>query len=236
MWHWLTQTDAGLAARIIAGAIILVILAVADLRRNGRNARRWREYLFLLVCVIAAMIYGVSNDLLTSTISWEYFCYGKGLWPEVIHDLPPDPLKLRLAASVVGLKATWTAGLIIGVAMLIANNPSRRWPQLKMTRMLRMLLLIALVAVICAAALATFGYLTGFARFSEDFSQMLARDQIRPRRFIAVFGIHLGGYIGGLLGLVLAILRIAVLRRRGSFQKGPAPVGDTAAASYTSGE
>lgn len=50
-WNWLLHTDAGLLARIGAGAAIFIVLAIVDLRRNGQQARRWREYLFLLSCV-----------------------------------------------------------------------------------------------------------------------------------------------------------------------------------------
>src|SRR5437762_121034 len=107
MWTWLTQTDAGLAVRIAAGVLIFTSLALVDLRRNGPGATRWREYLFLLFCVTAAMFYGIANDLITSSISWEYFAYGKGLADTLGNS--PDPLKLHLAAMVIGMKATWTA-------------------------------------------------------------------------------------------------------------------------------
>jgi hypothetical protein len=57
-WKWWFTTDAGLLTRIGVGAAIFAGLAIADVMRNGRAARRWREYLFLLSAVAAAMAYG----------------------------------------------------------------------------------------------------------------------------------------------------------------------------------
>jgi hypothetical protein len=37
---------------------------------------------------------------------------------------------------------------------------------------------------------------------------MLRRDEFRPRRFMLVFGIHLGGYAGALVGTTVACLTV----------------------------
>jgi len=74
-WRWWFTTDAGLLARIGIAGCIFGILAIADLWRHGRSARRWREYAFLLCAAVAGIVYGAANDLLSSRISWEYF-YG----------------------------------------------------------------------------------------------------------------------------------------------------------------
>lgn len=116
--------------RILAGVGIFTLLAVADLIQRGRYAKRWREYAFLLLCVAAAMLYGVANDEITSRISWEYFYYGKELAPVIGPDVPPNPAALSWQAARIGAAATWWVGLVIGVAMLMANNPSHRRPQL----------------------------------------------------------------------------------------------------------
>jgi hypothetical protein len=212
-WNWLTKTDAGLAARIAAGAAIFLLLALVDLRRRGPRATRWREYLFLLSAIAIALIYGVANDLITSRLSWEYFYYGKDLAPILGDRTPPDPQLLAWEAAKVGLKATWTVGLVIGVAVLLANNPSRARPQLSYRALLRRMPLIIATSILCAALLGTIGYLGGLAPLSDDFREMLRHDEFRPHRFMAVYGIHLGGYIGGAIGTVLAILSIRKRRR-----------------------
>ena len=48
---------------------------------------------------------------------------------------------------------------------------------------------------------------------SSDLSGIVRENQFRPRQFLCVFGIHLGAYVGGAIGLgwsrplVIALLR-----------------------------
>ena len=43
---------------------------------------------------------------------------------------------------------------------------------------------------------------------------MVRRNEFRPFRFMAVYGIHLGGYIGGAIGAVMAVISIRFARRQ----------------------
>src|SRR5689334_12038315 len=181
-WTWLTQSTPGLIARIALGVAIFAALALADLLKNGPRATRWREYAFLVIAVMAAMFYGVVNDQITSTISWEYFYYGKELANELGPITPPNPLKLRLAAVEVGVKATWSAGLFIGVALLLANNPSKKLPRLRNRKTLEQLPLVLTITAIVAALGALAGYAGLPAIWNQDFAQMLRRNEMRPRR------------------------------------------------------
>ena len=204
----------GLAVRITVGVLILLALAFHDYRRNRERATRWREYLILLVCTLAAMAYGAINDQITSTISWEYFYYGKDLDKVLGPATPPDAVRLHLHAALVGIQATWSAGLIIGVVLLFANNPSKTLPQLPRTTLLKFLPLILLITATTAGTGAYLGYAGHLTRFNEDFPIMLKTDLWRPRRFMAVFGIHLGGYVGGVLALLVTVPLILWKRRR----------------------
>jgi hypothetical protein len=210
---WLLHTFAGLFTRVLAGCLIFATLALVDLHRRGARATRWREYLFLLACVLASLLYGAINDQITTTISWEYFAYGKGV-AEALPSIAPNSLAFRLKVFKIGAMATWTAGLLIGVALLIANNPCRARAQLPYAQLLALLGRMFLLTATIASAFGVAGYLGLLARFSSDFREMLARDEFRPRRFMAVYGIHLGGYIGGLLATALACITIARRRRR----------------------
>jgi hypothetical protein len=214
MWHWLAHTDAGLATRIGAGGVIFLVLAIVDLRKNGKQATRWREYLFLLACAAAAMVYGVVNDQITSRISWEYFYFGKGLDAVLGPVLLPDAGRLHYEAIKVGMKATWTVGLIIGVALLLANNPLGNRPRLSHGRLCSALAIIFGITVIFAVGFGVAGYFGVPAHFSDDFRQMIAHDEFRPYRFICVFGVHLGGYVGGLVGCVVAVFYILWQRKK----------------------
>jgi hypothetical protein len=202
------MSDAGLMARIAIGVCFFAVLAVYDLAKNGRRAKRWREYSFLLLAVALAEAYGIVNDLITSRISWEYFYYGKGLSAALGPRVPPNSMALAWAAAKVGMKASWTAGAIAGVVLLIANNPRPGTGQLPYRRLIRRLpgiLLIMLPFVIALGIAGREGQLTWL---SSDLSGIVRENQFRPRQFLCVFGIHLGAYVGGAVGLAWAAWRV----------------------------
>jgi hypothetical protein len=121
---------------------------------------------------------------------------------------------LHWQAVKVGVEATWTVGLIVGVALLLANNPMRDRPRL---RNRQLLIYIPLIFLICAAFGVCFGFFgrEGWLRFlSADFQDMARANIFRPQRFMMTWGVHLGGYVGGLLGAVMAIADITRRRRK----------------------
>lgn len=212
--HWLIHSPRGEFTRITIGLAILALLALIDFYRRGPHATRWREYAFLLLTVLIALLYGILNDQITARISWEYFYYGKGLDTVLGPHLPPEARKLSWEAAKVGMKATWAVGLLVGVACLLANNPRPGRPSLAYPKLLTHTLWPAILACVFATILAFAGYRGHLARISEDFRQMLLHDEFRPRRFMGVYGIHLGGYIGGAIGTVVAVLSIRRARRK----------------------
>src|ERR1700722_12050515 len=214
MLNWLIHTDAGLLVRISVGCCIFAVLGAVDLHRNGRAATRWREYGVLLACVAAALVYGALNDQITSRISWEYFYYAKELDKVLGPTTPPDMSALHWEAAKVGLKATWSAGLIFGVALLLANNPMRNRPRLRNRRLLAYLPLMLLTAAVCGVIFGIICYEGGLNFISADFADMARADIFRPRRFMGAWGVHLGGYIGGLLGTAIAVMRILLSRSK----------------------
>lgn len=204
--QWLLHTDAGLLTRILTGCAIFTAMAIEDLRRHGKQATRWREYGVLLSAVVAALIYGAINDQITVTISPEFFIYGKEIY-KTLGDHPPMPA-LRWEAAKVGLKATWSAGLIFGVVVLLANNPYRGLPRLRNRRLILYLPLILLTAAACGVAGGWCGYRGYFIRLDSDFAAMVSVNMYRPYHFMAAWGVHLGGYAGGLIGTIAAAAKI----------------------------
>jgi hypothetical protein len=221
MFHWLTRTDSGLLLRVAVGVAVFTVLAIADLQRAGRAGRaatRWREYAFLLVCVAAAVAYGVVNDQITSSISWEYFYYGKELDQVLGPAVPPDGRALHLQAAKIGAEATWSAGLIFGVVLLFANNPRPGLPRLSNRELLRQLPVIAIMAALCGAIMGWLGYNGSLVQLQSEFAGMVSDNLYHPHRFMCAWGVHLGGYMGGAIGTILSASRVIRLRslRRGA--------------------
>jgi hypothetical protein len=212
MLHTLWFTNTGLLIRIIAGATVFAILAVVDVRRHRHQATRWREYAVLIFCTLAALIYGTINNQISVTISPEYFLHGKDL-AQTLGDDPPM-LTLRIAAAKIGLMATWSAGLVFGVVLLLVNNPHRSLPRLRNRQLLMYLPAILLTAAVYGAVGGWLGYHGFLTRLDSDFGWLMTANLYRPRRFICAWGIHLGGYAGGLLGTIVSAGLIWNRRRR----------------------
>ncbi len=204
LWEWI-NSDTGLLARILTGVVIFSAFAIWDIAKNGKNAQRWREYIFLLSAVALALGYGILNDQVTVSISWEYFLFGKGLADKIGYEIPPDFSILRLEAVKIGMKATWWVGLILGVAVLFANNPRRKCLRLPYRSLYSLLPLPILIATLWAVVLGLAGWFGAYDGFIQA-------EFMRPRHFACVWGIHIGGYIGGLLGGITTVW--IIIRKR----------------------
>jgi hypothetical protein len=200
--------------RILAGVGVLAILASMDLFKHGRRATRWREYAFLLLCVAVAMLYGIANDQITARISWEYFYYGKDLAPIIGPNTPPNPSELRWQAARIGAAATWWAGLVIGAAMLIANNPSPRRRRLTYPRLIARLPGVIGIVVLAALIVGIAGYYYLLNWISPDFRDLATTNMWHPHRFMTTYGVHLGGYLGGVIAVAYSVVSIRRERAR----------------------
>ena len=176
---------------------------------------RIKEYLFIVVATAAAMGYGIVNDQITSWISWEYFYYGKSLEAQLGPGTPPDALRLHLWAAVIGMQATWWVGLPLGAAILLANNPRPGLPSLPLrrlyTRTLPMVLLITVAFGVLGGVLGAEGWLNWT---SDNIRVAWGLASLRPTRYVCVYGVHLGGYVGGPVAAIVAVVRIVRERRR----------------------
>src|SRR5205085_5393415 len=110
--------------------------------------------------------------------------------------------------------ATWSVGLILGVAILIANNPRRDRPRVPLRHLLVLLGPVMVLTAFFAAVFGVLGWYGWLNWISEDFRDMWRANIFRPRHFTAVYGAHLGGYVGGLIAGALAVLRVLQMRRQ----------------------
>jgi len=96
--------------------------------------------------------------------------------------------------------------LAVGLVLLVANNPSVKLPQLPYRRLVRFLFRPLMYSVIAAS---TFGALAGAG--VEQLREWLGvdlGDPVADTRFVIVWGIHVGTYVGVALGLVDAVIGI----------------------------
>ena len=190
--------------RVVLGVLFFGTLGLLDWRRHPENPKRAKEYLFLIGAMALAVIYGVLHDHVTATISPEYFLKGK--------ELELDPRPFRWAVTVLAAHAAYGPGLVVGAALLIANNPSATRGQLSY-RELGRLALVPLVLAATAAALG--GVLSGALDVAgrRPDAELLAGKEAATR-FLVTWGVHAGSYAGGGLGALLAC--VLIRRRRPS--------------------
>lgn len=158
-----------------------------------------KEYLFLATTTAAAVLYAILHDHITATISPEYFLYGKGLLD--------DPRPFRLAVTILAAKASYSTGLLAGLALLLANNPMGGMPRLEYARLLR----IASVPVAAAFLLALLG-----AAIVPWYPSAALEHAIRDSmglRFVLVWAIHLGSYVGAVAGTLVGVVVVYRARR-----------------------
>ena len=211
-WRWWVFSDIGLAARLAIGGTILLILAGNDLRRHGRAATRWREYAFLLIAAAAAAAYGAMNDLVTSAISWEYFYFGKGLSDTLGPVEPPAVGALAWGAAKIGMASSWSAGVLAGAILLLANSyPGRRGTpveSMSMPRLLRWLWRVAMGALIGGVIGGIAGRIISGFWMPIDLHGLGGMDDRRAALFMTTWGIHGGSYLGAGIATIQCAWRI----------------------------
>lgn len=180
---------APLWVRFLFTAILLSGLAFADWKKNGKSATRYKEYLFLITCSFITILFAEIHDAITIRISPAYFAVGKGLgWAN-----------LNWEVAVLAIKGSYWVGLLLGLMVLISNNPVRGINSLSYAELSRFLLIPLAAAILLAV---TFGCWYAFTLPDPS------------RTYSLVWGIHTGTYLGSGLGALVAIFLIARKRYR----------------------
>jgi hypothetical protein len=189
--------------RVALLLLLMSLVAAIDRIRTGQKATKWKEYGFVVLSGVIGALVGVLNDLVTSSISPEYFVVGKGLDPGA---------GLTVRAGLLGMKAGFSAGAIAGAVCLYAGTGGRTFPPLAGRSLLglvwRPVALATTGAVILALTCRRLDPF-GFAILLDE-----TLDSHRMQRFLTVWWIHSGLYLGLLLGVVWIIRDITRLRRR----------------------
>jgi hypothetical protein len=172
------------------------------------------------LCIVAAVLYGIAHDQITSRICVEYFTRAH---PRIIASESPTALGL-----LWGVIATWWVGLGLGLPLAAVARLGRR-PKLDARSLSRSIALVLLGMATIATAAGFAGY--RLARLNPGLITFPDLDLPRGREpsFVAVASAHAASYASGLFGGLL-VLGWALSRRLsaptpGSIPPGPGPWG-----------
>ena len=155
---------------------------------------------YALAGAILAGLYGMAHDEVTYSISPEYFTRLKFAQFHYADFGLPD----RLFVAEIGFLATWWVGLFAGwfIARVVVPGCSRREARRSCVRGFLIVIAFGLGATIL-------GYVLGLLHgtdYSAWESTASALGVLDLRSFVRVAYIHDAGYLGGLAGLVTAII------------------------------
>lgn len=185
--------------RVAFGLTVFGVLGAIDVVRHPRNPKRLKEYAFLFAVTGAAMLHALLHDAVTYALSPDYFRVVKGL---PARSFFPEVAKLAAMAG-------WTAGLAVGLTLLVANNPLPRLAQLPYSSLAHELRWPLGGSVLLAATLGSAAEL-----WPRPWVRLLALGGLpieAPHHVAMVWAVHIGTYTGALAGLARAFLRV---RRR----------------------
>lgn len=161
-------------------------------------------FLIVFSCVLAG-VYGMVHNQISYTVGPEYFHAFKFLQFNISEALPP-----RIAAAIVGWRASWWMGLVIGtpIAAVTLLMPDAR-------QMARAFVLAALIVVMITLALgvASLGIPIDAAQYHLF---RIPQGVADPAGFVQAGLMHVTSYGAALIGLLVGMVTmiVAVIRAR----------------------
>jgi hypothetical protein len=167
-----------------------------------------RSPAILLLCVGAAVGYGVLHNQVTARVCVEYFTIGH----------PPlfdtdDPTVLGLGW---GILATWWVGTILGVLLILAARAGNRPPR-SVGSLVRPVVLLVLVTGAFALVAGVIGWIAakaGWFYLLEPEASKVPTD--RHVAYLAVMWAHSASYLVGLIGGAVVCFRVWRSRKSAS--------------------
>lgn len=189
----------GSAANLLAGSTF-GNLGCHGPRRVGMEALG-----IVLLCVGAAVSYGIFHDQVTARVCVEYFTIGHVR----VFDTN-DPTLLGLGWGVL---ATWWVGLLLGIALAFAARSGTRPP----TSVRSLVRPVGVVLMVMAGASLVAGLVggglahTGMVTLAGPLAAAIPPD--RQARFIADHWAHSASYLAGLVGGLVLTNRVWQARK-----------------------
>jgi O-antigen/teichoic acid export membrane protein len=154
----------------------------------------------VVMCIVAAVTYGVVHDQFTARICIEYFTIGH---PRIVDSEDPTVL-----AFAWGFVATWWVGVLLGVPLAIVAQAGRR-PKRDAQSLLRPVVSLLLVMAACTlcVGVATWANARWESRPHFELSDLgVPRD--RHNHFLTAMWMHTTGYVIGIFGGMIVIVRV----------------------------
>ena len=175
-----------------------------------------QSLLIVVLCVAAAVAYGVVHDQITVRVCVEYFSRTQ---PHLIDSESPT-----LLAFAWGVVATWWVGLGLGILIALAARIGT-WPTVDSRDIVKPVLLLL-------ATMGTLATLAGFSGFHLSHDGLISLppgvEGVLPiethHRWMGVLYAHNASHdVGFIGGLTLAVLTIMTRRRRAILLSVPTP-------------
>lgn len=154
----------------------------------------------VMMCVVAAVAYGITHDQVTARVCVEYFTVGH---PPIFGT--DDPTLLGIGWGII---ATWWVGLIIGVPLAVVARVGSR-PQRSVGSLVKPVLGLLLVMAICALVAGIVGWFlarSGAVFLVGGIARVLPADRHVP--FLADLWAHSASYLVGIAGGIVVIVRV----------------------------
>jgi hypothetical protein len=162
--------------------------------------------LFIIICCMAG-VYGFLHDQISYTISKEYFTHFKFYQFNI-----SKSLHNRIGAGIVGIKATWWMGIVIGIIVIPVGLIIPNWKNY---------LIVMLQAFVCicitALLIGIIAMIYGLIKFDLNnipafLYNNIPYDVENKINFCVVGNMHNFSYIGGLVGMIVGIIHIILKR------------------------
>jgi hypothetical protein len=167
--------------------------------------------IIVLAAIVIASIYGVGHDQVTYSISPEYYTKFKFIQFNLADSGAAQHMtQPRSAVVIVGVKASWWMGLYIGV-ILAALALMFRNADTMFASAMQALGIVLLIAIVCGVI---GGYYGRDVLAKRGVDWWLPDNLVHRNDFITVGSIHNFSYLGGAIGLVVAIAFLFFKRQR----------------------
>jgi hypothetical protein len=160
----------------------------------------------ILLCTLAAILYGILNDQVTARVCVEYFTVGHA---PIFNTTSPT-----LLAFGWGTLATWWVGMLLGIIAAVLCRAGS-WPKLDAACLVRPILCLLVIMAVASLLAGVTGYQLAMAsglRLPEPYGARVPK--AHHAFFFADSLAHLAAYSIGSLGGMILCARLLIQRRR----------------------